>query len=96
MSFDELQGESLPNSRSCYPFPTRRQRGDGSGQIRSRKSHGSNQYWYHFELWKDGECLIKSTVYIPKGKFEQVQLMEQEKRPVAEILAVLNHPFTRG
>ena len=76
--------------------PLRRRRGDGSGQIRSRQSHSSIQYWYHFELWKDGDRLIKSTVYIPKGKLEQVQSMEQEKRPVAEILSLLNYPFTRG
>lgn len=74
----------------------RRQRGDGSGQIRSRQSHGSTQYWYHFEFWQDGDRLIKSTVYIPKAKIEQIQKMEQEKRPVAEILALLNYSFTRG
>jgi hypothetical protein len=98
LSHDQLLG--CEQFRPIVPYQppslNRRPRGHGSGQIRQRQSHGTLQYWYHFELWKDGDRLIKSTAYIPKGKLEQVQLMEQEKRPVAEILALLNYSFTRG
>lgn len=98
LSHDQLVGCEQFRSIVPYQAPSlnRRPRGYGSGQIRQRQSHGTVQYWYHFEIWKDGDRLVKSTAYIPKAKIQQVQVMEQEKRPVTEILALLEFSVTRG
>ena len=71
------------------PPKTRRFKGEGSGNIRTRKSHDTDQYNYHFELWKDKKRLIKSTTYIPKGKLAKIREMEANKEPVEAILREL-------
>jgi hypothetical protein len=71
------------------PPKTRRFKGEGSGNIRTRKSHDTDQYNYHFELWKDRKRLIKSTTYIPKGKITKIREMEANKEPVEAILREL-------
>jgi hypothetical protein len=71
------------------PPKTRRLKGEGSGNIRTRKSHDTDQYNYHFELWKDRKRLIKSTTYIPKGKLAKIREMEANKEPVEAILREL-------
>ena len=74
------------------PPKTRRFKGEGSGNIRTRKSHDTDQYQYqyHFELWKDRKRLIKSTTYIPKGKLAKIREMEANKEPVEAILRELD------
>ena len=46
-------------------------------------------YWDHYEIWEEGERLIKSSKYIPKGKLAQVQRLDDQKAPVREILKLL-------
>lgn len=75
----------------------RRDRGDGSGQIRchhvnhrlKKQTKSYEQYWYHYELWSDGERLVKGSVYIPKAKLVMIQKMESLKLSVLVILEAL-------
>lgn len=75
----------------------RRGRGDGSGQIRchyanrrlKKQIKSYKQYWYHYELWSNGERLVKGSVYIPKAKLPMIQQMESLKLSVSVILEAL-------
>jgi hypothetical protein len=72
----------------------RRLKGTGSGSIQrhfvQRRLHNQyrtyEQYWYHYELWQEGKCIEKSSVYIPKQKLQQIQVMNENKEPVKAIL----------
>jgi phage N-6-adenine-methyltransferase len=86
---------SRSNSRSneISPSKIRRGKGSGSGNIHwrtiTKKGKDYQQAYYHYEFWDDGDCLVKSTRYIPKRLLSQVSRMEREKVPVKEILKVL-------
>ncbi|MEM1392119.1 MAG: hypothetical protein AAGG00_02290, partial [Cyanobacteria bacterium P01_H01_bin.150] len=85
---------NLDNSPSKIEFsPSKRRKGDGSGSIHWRViTRGGKDYqqaYYHYEFWKDGDRLTKSSKYIPKRLLSQVQRLEAEKAPVREILKVL-------
>lgn len=84
---DDLNPDKLPAKK-------RRERGEGSGCIVMRyctkKGKSYEQYWYDYELWKSGVCLRKGSVYIPKKRLEEIQLMENDKNPVKSILARLS------
>lgn len=75
----------------------RRERGDGSGQIRCHYANrrlknqikSYKQYWYHYELWSNGERLVKGSVYISKHKLPVIQQMESLKLSVPVILEAL-------
>lgn len=68
-------------------------KGDGSGCIywRTVVRNGLEyqQAYYQYELWQDGQCLVKSTKYIPKKLLKQVLKLDRDKAPVLEILEVL-------
>ncbi len=86
--------DSPSNSPSKVDFsPSKRRKGDGSGSIHWRTIiRGGKDYpqaYYHYEFWKDGDRLIKSSKYISKRLLSQVQQLELEKAPVREILQVL-------
>jgi hypothetical protein len=88
--------ENIPESSSTFKVK-RRDRGDGSGYIqchyanRHLKSQikSYKQYWYHYELWSNGERLVKGSVYIPKAKLGMIQKMESLKLSVLVILETL-------
>ncbi|BDA66813.1 hypothetical protein CAL7716_009790 [Calothrix sp. PCC 7716] len=71
----------------------RRLKGDGSGCIYYRTSikNGKEYHeaYFQYEFWKKGDCLSKSSRYIPKKLLKVVQELNQCKAPVREILAVL-------
>ena len=83
----------ISSSKILSPSKIQRGRGEGSGSIHCKPIKRSNkeypQYWYHYEFWEDGDRLIKSCKYIPKGKLAQVQRLNEEKAPVREILKLL-------
>ncbi len=83
---------SSPDFKS-KPAKKKRERGEGSGCIMTRyctkKGKSYEQYWYDYELWESGVCLRKGSVYIPKKRLEEIQLMENDKNPVKSILARL-------
>jgi hypothetical protein len=72
---------------------TRRCKGDGSGCIYYRtvtkKGKEYREAYYQYEVWKDGDHLVKSSKYISKRLLSQVQQLEVEKVSVKEILKVL-------
>ena len=76
------------------PAKKKRERGEGSGCIVIRyctkKGKSYEQYWYDYELWESGVCLRKGSVYIPKKRLEEIQLIENDKNPVKSILARLS------
>ncbi|MEO1432933.1 MAG: hypothetical protein AAFV71_28485 [Cyanobacteria bacterium J06633_8] len=85
---------NLDTSPSKIEFsPSKRRKGDGSGSIHWRTiTRGGKDYqqaYYHYEFWKDGDRLTKSSKYIPKRLLSQVQRLEAEKAPVREILQLL-------
>jgi hypothetical protein len=80
-------------SSKISPPSKKRQQGYGAGYIECKpiKRGGKEypQYWYHYEIWSEGDHVIKSSKYIPKGKLAQVQQLDEQKAPVREILKVL-------
>jgi hypothetical protein len=72
------------------PAKKRRERGEGSGCIITRyctkKGKSYKQYWYDYELWEDSICLRKGSAYIPKNKLEEIENMNNDKKPVKSIL----------
>jgi hypothetical protein len=80
---DDLNSDKLPVKK-------RRERGEGSGCIITRyctkKGKSYKQYWYDYELWEDGICLRKGSAYIPKNKLEEIEIMNNDKKPVKSIL----------
>jgi len=68
----------------------RRRKGTGSGYIYWRVSQGKyKQAFYHYEIWQEGDRLLKKTKYIPKRLLSEVQQLDQHKAPVRDILRVL-------
>ncbi|NJL52748.1 MAG: hypothetical protein HC930_12020 [Hydrococcus sp. SU_1_0] len=89
----------FPSQKKCKtdddisPSKIRRKKGTGSGSIywRTITKNGKEykQTYYHYELWGQGDRLIKSCEYIPKRMLGQIEKMNNEKAPVEEILKVL-------
>ncbi|MEO0935816.1 MAG: hypothetical protein AAFY21_19395, partial [Cyanobacteria bacterium J06641_2] len=75
------------------PRKTRRRKGNGSGSIYYRtvtkKGKEYREAYYHYEVWQDGDRLVKSSKYISKRLLSQVQRLESEKTPIKEILKFL-------
>ncbi|WP_414623828.1 DNA N-6-adenine-methyltransferase [Calothrix sp. CCY 0018] len=73
---------------------TRRSRGEGSGCIYYRTiTKNGKEYceaYYQYELWSDGNAVIKTTKYIPKRLLQQIQDLNSQKTPVWKILQVLS------
>ncbi|MGL5032331.1 MAG: hypothetical protein ACRC6M_00850 [Microcystaceae cyanobacterium] len=78
------------------PAKTRRDRGDGTGGIEKQRSNGTDQFWFAYEIHEDGKCLVKTSVYIPKGKLGTVRAMNDQKRPISEILDFLGKGKLQG
>ena len=76
-------------------IPQRRKKGTGSGYINWRDiTKNGKKYqetWYHYELWEQGNRLVKSCAYIPKKMRSQIEKMNAEKVPVEEILKLLKN-----
>ncbi len=93
--------KTFPNCSSKITSPPctknltrpKRQQGYGAGYIECRKvKRGSklySQFWYHYEIWKDGDRVIKKSRYIPKRLVPKVERMNEEKVSVRKILEVL-------
>ena len=85
-----------PSICEAVSFRTdRRKQGEGTGYIECKpiKRGGKEykQYWYHYEVWQDGDRIAKKSKYIPQKMRSQIQKMNDEKVPVAEILKVLKN-----
>jgi hypothetical protein len=85
--------EDKNRDRQISSSKTRRHKGNGSGCIywRTLTKNGKDyqQAYYQYEFWEKGNRLIKSCKYIPKSKLAQVQMLNDEKAPVREILKLL-------
>jgi hypothetical protein len=88
-----LLGDIENSPTQNNPSKMRRHKGEGSGNIYWRviTKNGKDypQAYYHFEIWTQGDRLIKSSKYIPKRLLQRVQNLEEQKTPVREILQVL-------
>ncbi len=75
------------------PSTKRRKYGDGGGYIEckpiTKNGLEYKQYWFHWQVWRDGETAIKKSRYIPKRLVPKVERMNQEKVSVRKILSVL-------
>jgi hypothetical protein len=71
----------------------RRRKGDGSGCIYwrtvTKKGKDYQEAYYHYEIWENGDRIIKSSKYIPKRLLDRVQELDDQKTPVREILKLL-------
>ena len=88
-----IENCEISPSKIKSPSKNQRRRGEGSGSIHckpiKRSGKEYKQYWYHWEIWRSGDRLIKKSRYIPKRLLVRVEKMEAEKRPVREILELL-------
>lgn len=82
-----------PSKRRSKGLASRREPGEGTGYIECKPiKRGGNeykQYWYHWEKWREGDRITKRSRYIPKKLRSQIEQMDNDKVPVAEILKVL-------
>jgi hypothetical protein len=87
-----LETDSL-NPRKITTPSKRRKQGFGTGYIEckpiKRSGKKYQQYWYHYEIWREGDRLTKKSRYIPKRLLARVKKLEMEKAPVREILEAL-------
>ena len=93
---EQVLETSVKNPRKITPPSTkRRKQGYGTGYIECKpiKRGGKEykQYWYHYEEWQEGDRLSKKSKYIPKKLRSQIEQMDNDKVPVAEILRVLRN-----
>ncbi|TWH50482.1 hypothetical protein [Dulcicalothrix desertica] len=78
---------------NIFPSKTRRKKGEGSGYVywrlvkKNRKVY--LQAYYHYEVWSEGDRLIKSSKYISKRILPQILKLDEQKAPVSDILTVL-------
>ena len=93
---DGKNDELIFVSRGEQPAPPskrKRKQGEGTGYIEckpiSRNGKEYKQYWYHYEEWREGDCVVKKSRYIPKRLVAKVERMEADKVSVGEILKVL-------
>ncbi|AFZ38240.1 hypothetical protein Sta7437_4802 (plasmid) [Stanieria cyanosphaera PCC 7437] len=75
------------------PSNKKRKQGCGTGYIEckpiKRSGKEYKQYWYHYEEWREGECIDKKSKYIPKRLVQKLEKMDNEKQPVRIILELL-------
>ena len=70
-----------PSICEAVSFRTdRRKQGEGTGYIECKpiKRGGKEykQYWYHYEVWQDGDRIAKKSKYIPQKMRSQIQKMK--------------------
>jgi hypothetical protein len=84
---------SISRGEQLTPPSKKRKKGYGTGYIEckpiKRSGKEYQQYWYHYEEWREGDRLTKKSRYIPKRLLARVEKLEAEKAPVREILEVL-------
>ena len=87
---DNQDSDQIPPSKNP---PSRRRKGQGTGYIYWRTvRRGAKTYqqaYYHYEVYQEGDRLIKKSRYIPRRLLARVEKLEAEKAPVREILEVL-------
>ncbi len=75
------------------PSTKRRKYGYGGGYIEckpiTKNGKQYKQYWFHWQVWRDGETVTKKSRYIPKRLVPKVERMNREKVSVSRILEVL-------
>ena len=93
VSNEVIDSHVINPSNELSPSKRQRSRGKGSGSVHYRtikKKHKEyKQAYYHYEFWRDGDRLIKSSEYIPRKMEAKIMRMNNEKAPVEEILKVL-------
>ena len=100
--FDTLSAEVdekvLNRSNKCsrkniHPSKRRREKGRGTAYIEckpiTKNGKQYKQYWFHWQVWRDGETVIKKSRYIPKRLVPKIIRMNNEKASVEKILKVL-------
>ncbi len=84
---------SVINPRKITPPSKRRKLGYGAGYIECKPiiKNGKRykQYWFHWEVWREGDRTVKKSRYIPKRLVPKIERMNQEKVSVSRILEVL-------
>ena len=94
-----LNGSDKSPSKNLSPSKSQRQRGQGSGTVHYRrikkKGKEYQQAYYHYEIWRGGDRMIKSSEYIPKKMETKIIRMNNEKVPVEKILKVLQNRSKR-
>jgi hypothetical protein len=97
----EISSRKMPNSSQFLEDKSgdnssrkkRRHKGDGSGCIYwrtvTKKGKTYHEAYYQYELWSEGERLLKSTKYIPKRLLKGVQALEAANAPIIDVLRVL-------
>ena len=94
-----LNGSDKSPSKYLSPSKSQRQRGQGSGTVHYRrikkKGKEYQQAYYHYEIWSQGDRLIKSSEYIPKKMEAKIIRMNNQKVPVEKILKVLQNRSKR-
>jgi len=84
----ERSSPQLLGDKQKSPSKTRRSKGEGNGSIYWRKvTKNGKDYHQAYYHWKENGR--KRTKYIPCSKLKEVQLAEEQKRPVVEILQLL-------
>ena len=77
----------------------RREKGRGTAYIEckpiTKNGKQYKQYWFHWQVWRDGETVIKKSRYIPKRLVSKVERMNNEKESVEKILKVLESKSKR-
>ena len=95
-----LNGSDENPSKCLSPSKSQRQRGQGSGTIYYRriKKNGKEyqQAYYHYEIWSQGDRLVKSSKYIPKKMETKIIRMNNEKESIEKILQVLERKSKRS
>ncbi len=90
-----LNGSDKSPSKYLSPSKSQRKRGQGSGTVHYRrikkKGKEYQQAYYHYEFWRGGDRMIKSSEYIPKKMETKIIRMNKEKAPVEQILKVLQN-----
>ena len=81
------------SSKNIHPSKKRREKGRGTAYIEckpiTKNGKEYKQYWFHWQVWQDGETAIKKSRYIPKRLVPKVERMNNDKVSVREILEVL-------
>jgi hypothetical protein len=81
------------------PSTKRRKQGYGAGYIECKpiKRSGKEypQYWYHWEIWREGDRITKKSKYIPNHQRSQIEKLNNKKVPIEEILKVLSNKSKR-
>jgi hypothetical protein len=90
LSPSNINPSNLLGDTTLTPSKSKRLKGEGSGSIYWRLSQGKYaQAYYHYEIWDQGDRLIKSSRYIPKRLLNQVIALDQQKAPIKDILKLL-------